>query len=60
MLAGESRAFGAAAKAAGWSDVEVQEWVDMPHVFQVFDAVASEGEEAIRSAGAFAARVTAR
>ena len=43
MLAGESRAFGAAAKDAGWSDVEVQEWVDMPHVFQVFDAVASEG-----------------
>ena len=60
VLAGESRAFGAAAKDAGWSDVEVQEWVDMPHVFQVFDAVASEGEEAIRSAGAFAARVTAR
>lgn len=60
VLAGESRAFGAAAMDAGWSDVEVQEWVDMPHVFQVFDAVASEGEEAIRSAGAFAARVTAR
>ena len=43
VLAGESRAFGAAAMDAGWSDVEVQEWVDMPHVFQVFDAVASEG-----------------
>ena len=35
VLAGESRAFGAAAMDAGWSDVEVQEWVDMPHVFQV-------------------------
>lgn len=60
VLAGESRAFGAAARDAGWSDVEVQEWENMPHVFQVFDSVASEGEEAIRSAGAFVARVTAR
>jgi acetyl esterase/lipase len=59
VLAGEARAFGEmAAEAAGEWDVTLEEWDDMPHVFQVFDSIAPEGGAAIKSAAAFVARVT--
>ena len=59
VLAGEARAFGALAGelSSEW-DVTLEEWEDMPHVFQVFDSIAPEGGDAIKSAGAFVARVT--
>ena len=36
--------------------VELEEWPDMQHVFQVFDAVAAAGGDAIASAAAFVKR----
>jgi acetyl esterase/lipase len=58
VLATEARRFRDVASDAGWENVVLEEWADMPHVFQVFDAVAPEGGEAIASVGAFAKRVT--
>ena len=58
VLATEARRFRDVASDAGWANVVLEEWADMPHVFQVFDAVAPEGGEAIASVGAFAKRVT--
>jgi acetyl esterase/lipase len=57
VLAGEARVFGEMAAGAGL-DVTLEEWDDMPHVFQVFASVAPEGVAAIKSAAAFVNRVT--
>jgi acetyl esterase/lipase len=41
------------ASAAGWDDVTLEAFPEMPHVFQVFDSVAPEGAAAIASVGRF-------
>lgn len=57
VLAAESREFVRIASECG-IDVTSQEFDDLPHVFQVFDALETEGERAIQSAGAFVSRVS--
>ena len=57
VLAAESRTFARVVNASRSSMVvELEEWADMPHVFQVFDAVAAAGGDAIASAAAFVKR----
>ena len=56
VLAGEARTFAAVVTDAG-VDIEVQEYEGMPHVFQVFDAIAPEAKAAIKSASSFVSRV---
>ena len=56
VLAAESRNFVRIASEGG-VEVTGQEFKDLPHVFQVFDALEAEGERAIQSAGAFVSHV---
>lgn len=56
VLAAESRNFVRIASESG-IEVTSQEFKDLPHVFQVFDALEAEGERAIQSAGAFVSDV---
>ena len=56
VLAAESRNFVRIASESG-IEVTSQEFKDLPHVFQVFDALEAEGERAIQSAGAFVSEV---
>ena len=39
-------------------DVTMEEWPDMPHVFQVFDQLTPQGGRAIKSAASFIRSVT--
>ncbi len=56
VLAAESRNFVRIASEGGVK-VTGQEFKDLPHVFQVFDALEAEGGRAIQSAGAFVSDV---
>ena len=60
VLASEANALAEVASAAGWDDVELEAFPEMPHVFQVFDSVAAEGAEAIASVGRFMKENAAR
>ena len=53
VLASEANGLAEVAFAAGWDDVTLEAFPDMPHVFQVFDSVAPEGAAAISSVGRF-------
>ena len=60
VLASEANALAEVASAAGWDDVTLEAFPEMPHVFQVFDSVAPEGAEAISSVGRFMKENAAR
>jgi acetyl esterase/lipase len=53
VLASEATGLAEVASAAGWDDVTLEAFPEMPHVFQVFDSVAPEGAAAIASVGRF-------
>jgi acetyl esterase/lipase len=53
VLASEANGLAEVAFAAGWDDVTLEAFPEMPHVFQVFDSVAPEGAAAIASVGRF-------
>ena len=53
VLASEANGLAEVAFAAGWDDVTLEAFPEMPHVFQVFDSVAPEGAAAISSVGRF-------
>ena len=60
VLASEANALAEVASAAGWDDVTLEAFPEMPHVFQVFDSVAPEGAAAISSVGRFMKENAAR
>ena len=51
--ASEANGLAEVASAAGWDDVTLEAFPEMPHVFQVFDSVSPEGAAAISSVGRF-------
>jgi acetyl esterase/lipase len=53
VLASEANGLAEVASAAGWDDVTLEAFPEMPHVFQVFDSVSPEGAAAISSVGRF-------